>query len=77
MQQSLFDAGQLIPHSLGQKACPSPVGSGPPGETCRTCRHATKVGVHDYSYWKCGLIEQTRGTGTDIRLKWPACRKVQ
>ncbi len=73
--QQLFDAGEIIPHTLGAKATPSPVGSGPQGETCRTCKHAIRQRVHDYAYWKCGLIEQTRGTGTDIRLKWPACRQ--
>ena len=50
-------------------------GTGPDGETCRTCRHAT---CHDWgnrNYWKCGLRKAswTRGTASDIRLKSPAC----
>lgn len=75
MQGQLFDAGELIPHSMGANATPAPIGSGPAGETCRSCIHAYKQGCHDYAYWKCGLIESTRGAGTDIRLKWPACRQ--
>lgn len=56
------------------KGCAAPIGSGPKGETCRTC-------VHSYcrtfakSYWKCDLVKATCGTGTDIRLKWAACAR--
>lgn len=75
MQGQLFDAGEIIPHSLGSHATPAPIGTGPVGETCRTCCHAYKQGYHDRSYWKCGLVEETRGSGTDIRLKWLACRQ--
>lgn len=46
-------------------------GSGPSGETCGTCENAVKNG----RYWKCVLIVCTRGPGTDIRLKTPACRQ--
>lgn len=47
-------------------------GSGPQGETCRSCRHSTP---HDCSkrYWKCGLVQWIRGAATDIVLKSPAC----
>lgn len=51
-------------------------GSGPSGETCRTCRFAVCAGYHDRNYWKCQKIEHawTFGPGSDIRLKAPACR---
>lgn len=48
-------------------------GSGPAGETCRTCAHY----CHRESgkYRKCGLVEArwTRGPGTDILARAPAC----
>lgn len=49
-----------------------PPGSGPAGETCKTCLHAY---YHERTkrYWKCGLVKPTSGPGTDIRLKSPAC----
>jgi len=53
---------------------PAPIGSGPDGEFCRTCRHAY---YHETAkrYWKCALVKPTRGLKTDIRLKWPACSR--
>lgn len=49
-------------------------GTGPAGETCKTCAHAC---YHTMAkrYWKCGLMRQvwTGGPGTDIRLSSPAC----
>lgn len=58
------------------KGNPSPIGSGPAGETCRTC-------VHSYcrsfakTYWKCARTKATSGPGSDIRLKWQACSQWQ
>ena len=48
-------------------------GTGPAGETCKTCRHAKRFG----GYSKCGLQRNawTGGEGTDILLKSPACRR--
>lgn len=50
----------------------APIGSGPQGETCRTCIHAY---CFEYAkrYWKCRLVKATGGPATDIRLKWAAC----
>lgn len=52
-----------------------PPGTGPAGETCRTCKNAV---YHQMSkrYWKCLLLRAvwTSGPGTDIRLKSPACK---
>lgn len=50
----------------------SPIGSGPVGETCRTCAHARCV-KYAKTYHKCALVKATGGPGTDIRLKWAAC----
>ena len=74
-QQSLFDAGERFEQH--PNATPAPIGSGPDGETCRTCRHYTRVQHHDYTYRKCGKLEPlwTHGPGTDIKASWPACRE--
>jgi hypothetical protein len=54
----------------------APPGSGPAGETCRTCEHYTRRHFHDYVHRKCGLMKArwTKGPGSDIRAKDPACR---
>lgn len=51
-------------------------GTGPAGETCRTCRHLRRVkreGGRTYS--KCGLVPSSHGPGTDIRASAAACRE--
>ena len=53
-------------------------GTGPEGETCKTCQH--KVTCGNYSgkhYIKCKLREAawTNGEGTDILARSPACSK--
>ncbi len=56
----------------------APIGSGPSGESCKTCRHYVR-----FSYggiWrKCDLMRKswTHGPGSDIRAKDPACRHWQ
>jgi len=52
----------------------APQGTGPKGETCRTCDHSIRWNHHGRKYWKCDLVKRTHGPGTDIRLKWAACR---
>jgi hypothetical protein len=42
------------------------------GETCGSCAHL-QVHQHSRRYYKCGLVANTGGPGTDIRLRWPAC----
>lgn len=54
-------------------------GTGPEGETCRSCAHAVEqwqLGARDRRWWKCALAQArwTRSIRTDIRLKSPACR---
>ena len=48
-------------------------GSGPAGETCRTCKHILHTG-NDGRYKKCALVNFTRGPATDIKVKSPACK---
>ena len=60
------------------KGYPAPPGTGPDGETCRTCANA--IGTQGRSrriFWKCLLLKHrwTNSYGTDIRLKSPACRQ--
>ena len=55
---------------------PAPPGTGPEGETCKTCEHkTTKPGVAG-RYLKCELMYEhwTGGAGTDIKAGSPACR---
>ena len=51
-------------------------GTGPAGETCKTCKHSC---YHQRvrRFWKCRLMKDkwTHGYGTDIRLKSPACKE--
>ncbi len=50
-------------------------GTGPVGETCKTCQHYAHV-QHASAYRKCGLMKGhwTGGPATDIRASDPACR---
>ncbi len=52
-------------------------GSGPEGETCKTCEHLRCVGGGSRFYSKCNLREGTwtHGPGSDIKQKSPACSK--
>lgn len=53
-------------------------GTGPPGETCRSCRHRKENENRTArTYWKCGLMRHvwTGGAGTDIKAGSPACSK--
>jgi hypothetical protein len=57
------------------KGYAAPPGTGPKGETCRTCFHyiVKKMGG---TYRKCALMRPhwTNGPGSDIRASSPACR---
>jgi hypothetical protein len=78
--KSLF--GDEIPdeplHMRRDIAHAAPVGTGPEGETCRNCRHYTRI-EYGRVYLKCGLMRVywTHGPGTDIRAKDAACRKFE
>lgn len=51
-------------------------GTGPIGETCKSCKHYV-TRQWSKTYRKCGLMQThwTRGAGTDIRASDPACKK--
>ena len=51
-------------------------GTGPAGETCKSCRHIDHTG-RGGRYIKCGLTRdyRTHGAGTDIKAGSPACNK--
>lgn len=50
-------------------------GTGPEGETCKSCKHYT-IRRFSKAYRKCGLMEAhwTGGPGSDIRASDPACK---
>ena len=58
------------------KGYAAPPGSGPEGETCKTCFHIYRKSMSK-TYLKCNLMQAhwTGGGGTDIRASAPACRK--
>lgn len=54
----------------------APPGTGPEGETCKSCLHIYRNRLSKV-YLKCDLMRAhwTGGGGTDIRAKDPACSK--
>ncbi len=57
-------------------------GTGPAGETCKSCKHIVRRQYivrrqWDKVYLKCGLTKPywTKGPGTDIKAGSPACSK--
>jgi hypothetical protein len=79
MSTDLFNAPISAPKaSRGQaKGNAAPIGSGPAGETCRTCAHSYGLAGGSKHYFKCRLVKATSGPGSDIRLKWAACARWQ
>lgn len=63
---------RATPQPKGYAALP---GTGPAGETCKTCKHLVRR-QFSKTYLKCGLMRAhwTGGPGSDIRAKAPACR---
>ncbi len=65
--------GQIGTVPKGHAAKP---GTGPTGETCKTCAHYTRVSWAG-TYRKCGhelaRAKWTHGPGSDIRARDPAC----
>jgi hypothetical protein len=72
MQTDLF--GDPYPQTGGfdAKRYAARPGSGPPGETCGSCKHRV---LRKSRFWKCGILRGawTRGNETDIRPTSPAC----
>jgi hypothetical protein len=50
----------------------------PHDETCGSCAHCTAV-EFNRTYHKCALMRAswTKGPGSDLRKKWPACERWQ
>lgn len=73
------------PAYLPQKRKPTPArgyamppGTGPAGETCKTCAHIERPATRSGKVFrKCGANKQawTHGPGSDIRAGSPACSK--
>ena len=57
----------------GHAAAP---GSGPSGETCKTCAHVVRKEMGK-TYFKCALMRAhwTGGNATDVRATDPACSR--
>lgn len=58
-----------------RSAYPRKPGTGPQGESCRTCKYLFTKHYGSKNYYKCFLMHETNGPGTDIRLKSPACKR--
>ena len=73
---SVSGSGFAMPVTLttSRAARPSEL-PGPTGETCGSCANASGVRHGSRTYYKCDLVKPTRGGGTDIRLKDPACSR--
>ncbi len=73
-QPELFEVGKRTPEPKQQGHYRLP-GSGPEGETCKTCKYSVAPGRSLHRYYKCQLIYKgwTHGYASDIRLKDPAC----
>jgi hypothetical protein len=52
-------------------------GTGPKGETCKTCKHYVRNEYHNKVHLKCGLMRAvwTHGPGSDILAGSPSCKK--
>lgn len=71
IQQDWFADETPVPIKNPVKGYAARPGSGPAGETCGSCFHASQVS----GYWKCAAVKHrwSHGLGSDIRLKSPAC----
>lgn len=49
-------------------------GSGPTGESCKTCDNCVRVKLSSKSVYKCELVAWTGGRATDVLVTAPACR---
>ncbi len=79
-QPDLFDVGERIQEAALARhkvtCTPSEPGSGPEGKRCGDCRFATLTrSPGGKRCYKCGRMREawTHGSGSDVRLKWPAC----
>lgn len=78
MSGFLFDMppdGDVTQAELARRCTAAKSGTGPDGETCRTCAHRVRARYRDRVYQKCGLCRKqwTHGPGSDIKVYWNAC----
>lgn len=64
-------------HYVVPRGYAAPPGTGPAGETCKSCTHRVVSGSGKRRYQKCGLnrAKWTGGPGSDILVKSAACKK--
>lgn len=75
-QPDLF--GDAAPRHFRGRGYAAQPGTGPQGESCRTCAHKLTVyGRCGQSWVKCALVQRTSGAGSDIRAAAPACLRWQ
>ena len=67
-------ADSVQPRKSNARNRPAPLGTGPDDEKCKGCEHFVRL-VMSKTYFKCGLINWTHGSATDIRANDPACEK--
>ena len=72
-RQSRRRDGRFSPLPMGHAA---PIGTGPEGESCKTCQHLHRVEL-SRAYLKCELMRAswTGGGKTDVRAGDAACRR--
>ena len=72
LPQSALDYAKTVTAKRGHAGHP---GRGPEGETCGSCLHRTSVQGGRKAFSKCKLNERnwTRGPGSDIKMRDPAC----
>ncbi|NVJ90855.1 MAG: hypothetical protein HWE34_04315 [Methylocystaceae bacterium] len=80
MKQGLFELTpkQELLHKIGKSEAKGYAwhpGTGPDGETCKTCRYPVDCGCNR-TFYKCEMNKArwTNSRRTDILLKAPACR---
>lgn len=71
----LFGQAVAEPVKNPVKGYPRPPGTGPAGQTCKTCQFLCRLKPHRKVYLKCLMNERrwTNGPGSDIRAGSPAC----
>jgi hypothetical protein len=73
-----FTIGSTTPamHIRNVRSGRHPLGAGllhDPEATCGSCQHRRVRIIADKTFFKCSLVKDSHGPGTDIRLKWAAC----
>lgn len=80
MRADLFGAQTSEPKAKGKRSYAARgfaarPGTGPAGETCRSCNHSVQVAAGNRVVWKCGLCRAgwSKSPRTDIRINADAC----